>query len=89
MWSPYCPIFSSPKERLLSAYFPLLLTLPILHSYSLTLAPSKHEYSCMCIQFKVSFHLLFYLLEESMSRAVVAYAFNPSPWEAEAGGFLS
>jgi hypothetical protein len=24
-----------------------------------------------------------------MSRAVVAYAFNPSTWEAEAGGFLS
>jgi hypothetical protein len=23
------------------------------------------------------------------SRAVVAYAFNPSTWEAEAGGFLS
>jgi hypothetical protein len=26
---------------------------------------------------------------ESSSRAVVAHAFNPSIWEAEAGGFLS
>jgi hypothetical protein len=26
---------------------------------------------------------------ESSSQAVVAYTFNPSTWEAEAGGFLS
>jgi hypothetical protein len=28
-------------------------------------------------------------LEEKKGRAVVAHAFNPSIWEAEAGGFLS
>jgi hypothetical protein len=27
--------------------------------------------------------------DEKLHRAVVAYAFNPSSWEAEAGGFLS
>jgi hypothetical protein len=27
--------------------------------------------------------------EKKKSRAVVAHAFNPSTWEAEAGGFLS
>jgi hypothetical protein len=26
---------------------------------------------------------------DTSSRVVVAYAFNPSTWEAEAGGFLS
>jgi hypothetical protein len=29
------------------------------------------------------------LKKERSSRAVVANAFNPSTWEAEAGGFLS
>jgi major histocompatibility complex class I len=28
-------------------------------------------------------------LEKKLSWAVVAHAFNPSTWEAEAGGFLS
>jgi hypothetical protein len=30
-----------------------------------------------------------YFFREESSRAVVAHAFNPSMWEAEAGGFLS
>jgi hypothetical protein len=29
------------------------------------------------------------ILKVNLSRAVVAHAFNPSTWEAEAGGFLS
>jgi hypothetical protein len=29
------------------------------------------------------------LIKKMDSRAVVAHAFNPSTWEAEAGGFLS
>jgi hypothetical protein len=33
--------------------------------------------------------VLFYVLKAVSSRAVVTHAFNPSPWEAEAGGFLS
>jgi hypothetical protein len=30
-----------------------------------------------------------YLIKYHMSQAVVAHAFNPSTWEAEAGRFLS
>jgi hypothetical protein len=35
------------------------------------------------------FDFLFRLQNLFISRAVVAHAFNPSTWEAEAGGFLS
>jgi major histocompatibility complex class I len=30
-----------------------------------------------------------YILRSEFGQAVVAHAFNPSTWEAEAGGFLS
>ena len=33
-------------------------------------------------------HLLCSIKDTLLSRAVVAHAFNPSTWEAEAGGFL-
>jgi hypothetical protein len=32
---------------------------------------------------------IFPIFKKIISRAVVAHAFNPSTWEAEAGGFLS
>jgi hypothetical protein len=32
---------------------------------------------------------VFYFLKIILCQAVVAHAFNPSTWEAEAGGFLS
>jgi major histocompatibility complex class I len=30
-----------------------------------------------------------FMLKNTLSRAVLAHTFNPSTWEAEAGGFLS
>ena len=40
--------------------------------------------------FFVFFFLFFFLFfNSSMSRTVVVHIFNPSTWEAEAGGFLS
>jgi hypothetical protein len=35
------------------------------------------------------FFFFLYLKKLYLSLAVVAYAFNPSTWEAEAGGYLS
>jgi hypothetical protein len=32
---------------------------------------------------------IFFYVYEYTGQAVVAHAFNPSTWEAEAGGFLS
>jgi hypothetical protein len=40
------------------------------------------------IGLKIS-HKNIFILNESFGRAVVADVFNPSTWEAEAGGFLS
>ena len=33
--------------------------------------------------------LINLVLEKAVLRGMVAYAFNPSTWEAETGGFLS
>jgi hypothetical protein len=53
---------------------------------------------CMCAReciriyylFNLSFdYCLIFKYESLISQAVLAHAFNPSTWEAEAGGFLS
>jgi hypothetical protein len=60
------------------------LVLPQEFQVLLITAPSHQAYS-------ENFHILsdFLSLKNEISWAVVAHAFNPSIWEAEAGRFLS
>ena len=50
------------------------------------------QYILICILFNVAQAknniLKLHLFKNNMSRVVVAYAFNPNTWEAEAGGSL-
>jgi hypothetical protein len=42
-----------------------------------------------CLMFFILVYCYSFFKNFNVSRAVVAHAFNPSIWEAEAGGFLS
>jgi major histocompatibility complex class I len=43
----------------------------------------------MCNKANITQSYLLMYFKNGSSQAVVAHAFNPSTWEAEAGGFLS
>jgi hypothetical protein len=52
--------------------------------------PKEQQQECSyCVSLASSQAILYQINIFQEGRAVVAHAFNPSTWEAEAGGFLS
>jgi hypothetical protein len=49
----------------------------------------KQKFSFFLKSYWPRFHRLFLFKKDLFSQAVVAHAFDPSTWEAEAGRFLS
>jgi hypothetical protein len=71
------------KQAQTTLFFLLTLLYPLRHNFLCKKKKSPHSYKSHIFKKKSAHTKKFF------SQAVVAHAFNPRTWEAEAGGFLS